>query len=315
VATIAAVVTPGEPALIVRARGGDGAAFEALLAPRLESLYRTAAAIMGNDADARDATQDACVSAWKHLPRLRDLDSFDAWLGKVLVNSCRMLLRRQRRVREIAMPVDFDTMGPRGTGPESVDDADLVARAFDSIDPDARALLVLHHFQHEPLARFQEIVELHVEAINRALVGIPADRVRLHVCWGNYDGPHVHDVPLEAILPILYRAKVGALSLELANPRHAHEWKVIKQHPLPDSMLFLPGVIDSTTNFVEHPEVVADRICQVVDAVGDRSRVIASVDCGFGTFAGSDMVADSVVWAKLGTLAEGARLASRRLWS
>jgi 5-methyltetrahydropteroyltriglutamate--homocysteine methyltransferase len=183
------------------------------------------------------------------------------------------------------------------------------------IDAPDLAMERTRFFQHEPLARFQEIVELHVEAINRALTGIPADRVRLHVCWGNYDGPHVHDVPLEAILPILYRAKVGALSLELANPRHAHEWKVIKQNPLPDSMLFLPGVIDSTTNFVEHPEVVADRICQVVDAVGDRSRVIASVDCGFGTFAGSDMVADSVVWAKLGTLAEGARLASRRLWS
>jgi 5-methyltetrahydropteroyltriglutamate--homocysteine methyltransferase len=183
------------------------------------------------------------------------------------------------------------------------------------IDAPDLAMERTRFFQHEPLKRFQEIVELHVEAINRAITGIPADRVRLHVCWGNYDGPHVHDVPLEAILPILYRARVGALSLELANPRHAHEWKVIKQNPLPDSMLFLPGVIDSTTNFVEHPEVVADRICQVVDAVGDRSRVIASVDCGFGTFAGSDMVADSVVWAKLGTLAEGARQASRRLWS
>ncbi|MGH7893955.1 MAG: cobalamin-independent methionine synthase II family protein, partial [Candidatus Binatia bacterium] len=107
---------------------------------------------------------------------------------------------------------------------------------------------------------------------------------------------------------------VGALSLELANPRHAHEYKVLKRHPLPDGMLLLPGVIDSTTNFVEHPEVVADRIGQAVDAVGDRSRVIASVDCGFGTFAGSEMVADSVVWAKLRALTDGATLATRRLW-
>lgn len=169
-------------------------------------------------------------------------------------------------------------------------------------------------FSHEPLDRFVRAVETHIEAINRAVAKIPPERIRLHVCWGNYDGPHTHDVPLEAILPALYHARVGALSLELANPRHAHEYKVLKRLPLPDGMLLLPGVIDSTTNFVEHPEVVADRICQAVDAVGDSSRVIASVDCGFGTFAGSEMVAESVVWAKLRTLREGADLATRRLW-
>jgi 5-methyltetrahydropteroyltriglutamate--homocysteine methyltransferase len=169
-------------------------------------------------------------------------------------------------------------------------------------------------FQHESLERFQEIITMHIEAINLAIGNIPPERIRLHVCWGNNDGPHIYDVPLEAILPILYRAKVGALSLELANPRHQHEYKVLKRHPMPESMLFLPGVIDSTTNFVEHPEVVADRICQVVDAVGDRTRVIASVDCGFGTFAGSELVAESVVWAKLQALKEGATLASKRLW-
>jgi 5-methyltetrahydropteroyltriglutamate--homocysteine methyltransferase len=169
-------------------------------------------------------------------------------------------------------------------------------------------------FQNEPLERFQAIVATHIEAINLALTNIPPERTRLHVCWGNNDSPHIYDVPLEAILPILYRANVGALSLELANPRHQHEYKVFKRHPLPDSMLFLPGVIDSTTNFVEHPEVVADRICQAVEAIGDRSRVIASVDCGFGTFAGSELVAESVVWAKLRTLKEGAVLATKRLW-
>jgi 5-methyltetrahydropteroyltriglutamate--homocysteine methyltransferase len=170
-------------------------------------------------------------------------------------------------------------------------------------------------FQHDPLERFQEMVALHVEAINRATEGIPADRIRLHVCWGNYDGPHTHDVALEAVLPLLYRARVGALSIPLANPRHQHEHRVLRRHPLPGGMLFLPGVIDTTTNYVEHPEVVADRIVQAVDAVGDRTRVIASTDCGFGTFAGSEMVAPSVVWAKLAALAEGARLATRRLWS
>ncbi len=169
-------------------------------------------------------------------------------------------------------------------------------------------------FQHESLDRFQRALELHVEAINRATAAIPADRIRLHVCWGNYDGPHVHDIPLEAILPIILRARVGALSLPLANPRHQHEYKVIARHRLPDSMLFLPGVIDTTTNYVEHPEVVADRIGQAAEAIGDRTRVIASTDCGFGTFAGSEMCAESVVWAKLRSLKEGAAVASQRLW-
>jgi 5-methyltetrahydropteroyltriglutamate--homocysteine methyltransferase len=169
-------------------------------------------------------------------------------------------------------------------------------------------------FQNDSLEAFQQAVALHVEAINQATAGIPADRIRLHVCWGNYDGPHTHDVALEAVLPLLYRARVGALSLPLANPRHQHEYRVLKRHPLPDSMLLLPGVIDTTTNYVEHPEVVADRIAQAVDAVGDRTRVIASTDCGFGTFAGSEMVAHRVVWAKLGALVEGAALASRRLF-
>lgn len=170
-------------------------------------------------------------------------------------------------------------------------------------------------FRKDSLDHFLKMVELHVDAINRATAGIPPERIRLHLCWGNYDGPHTHDVPLEAVLPIVCRARVGALSLPLANPRHQHEYRVLKGHPLPDSMLLLPGVIDTTTNYVEHPEVVADRVCAAVDAVGDRTRVIASTDCGFGTFAGSEMVAHSVVWAKLGALSEGAAIASRRLWS
>jgi 5-methyltetrahydropteroyltriglutamate--homocysteine methyltransferase len=169
-------------------------------------------------------------------------------------------------------------------------------------------------FQDKSLREFQQIVEVHIAALNAALKNIPPERVRLHVCWGNYDGPHNHDVALEDILPILYQAKVGALSLELANPRHQHEYKVFKSYPLPDSMILIPGVIDSTVNYVEHPEVVADRICQVVEAVGDRSRVIAGSDCGFSTFAGYEMVAEDIVWAKLGACSEGARLATKRLW-
>ena len=170
-------------------------------------------------------------------------------------------------------------------------------------------------FQDESLRRFQEVVELHIAALNLAIANIPPERIRLHVCWGNSEGPHTHDVALEDILPFLYQAKVGAPSVELANPRHQHEYAAFKRYPLPDSMLFLPGVIDTTTNYVEHPEVVANRLCQAVDAVGERSRVLASVDCGFGTFAAWNLVAESVVWAKLGTLVEGAALASTRLWA
>jgi 5-methyltetrahydropteroyltriglutamate--homocysteine methyltransferase len=169
-------------------------------------------------------------------------------------------------------------------------------------------------FQDETLDGFLGAVALHVDAINEAVTDIPRDRIRLHLCWGNYDGPHTHDVPLEPLLPIVYRARVGALSLPLASPRHQHELKAFRRHPLPDELLLIPGVIDSTTNVVEHPEVVADRITAAVEAVGDRTRVLAGVDCGFGTFAGSMLVEESVVWTKLRTLREGADLASQRLW-
>ena len=169
-------------------------------------------------------------------------------------------------------------------------------------------------FQDRSLREFQQIVELHVAALNSAVEAIPAEQIRLHVCWGNYDGPHAYDVALEDILPLLYRAKVGALSIEMANPRHQHEHKVFERHRLPDSMVLLPGVIDSTTNYVEHPEVIADRIGQTVRAIGDRTRVIAGADCGFGTFAAWELVAESVVWAKLKALSEGARRATERLW-
>jgi 5-methyltetrahydropteroyltriglutamate--homocysteine methyltransferase len=191
----------------------------------------------------------------------------------------------------------------------------IVARGFVlQLDCPDLAMERARFFQDESLDGFLGAVALHIDAINEAIAAIPRDRVRLHLCWGNYDGPHTHDVPLEPLLPIVYRAKVGALSLPLASPRHQHELKAFRQHPLPTDMLFLPGVIDSTTNVVEHPEVVADRIAAAVAAVGDRTRVLASVDCGFGTFAGSQLVEESVVWAKLRTLRQGADLASKRLW-
>ena len=169
-------------------------------------------------------------------------------------------------------------------------------------------------FADKSLAEFRDAVTLHIDAINRAVESIPRDRIRLHCCWGNWDGPHVDDVDLAEILPLLYEARVGALSIPLANPRHQHEYAVIKRVPPPHDMALIAGVIDPTTNFVEHPQVVANRIAEAIDAIGDRERVLAGTDCGFGTFAGSDMVAGDVVWAKLATLAEGARLASSRAW-
>lgn len=169
-------------------------------------------------------------------------------------------------------------------------------------------------FQDRPLSDFLERVELHVEAINIALADIPRDKVRLHVCFGNWDGPHIDDIELGPVLPLIYKAKVGALSFSCANPRHQHEYKAVKRNRPPAHMAVLPGVIDVTTNYVEHPEVVADRICQWVDAVGERERVIASTDCGFGSFANFAFVAEDVCWAKLRALKEGATIATERLW-
>ncbi len=170
-------------------------------------------------------------------------------------------------------------------------------------------------YKDRPEAEFLGDMELHVEAINRATELIPRDRIRLHVCWGNWEGPHIHDFPLEKLLPLLYRAKVGALSIEFANPRHQHEYAALRKFPLPAEMTLIPGVIDTTTNFVEHPEVVANRICEAVSVVGDQDRVIAGTDCGFGTSAGSGAVSPDVVWAKLAACRQGADVASRRLSS
>jgi 5-methyltetrahydropteroyltriglutamate--homocysteine methyltransferase len=150
--------------------------------------------------------------------------------------------------------------------------------------------------------------------INTALRNVPADRVRLHVCWGNSESPHDSDVPLEDILPAVRHANVGALYLPFAGPRHAHEFRCFEKFPLKDGQVLIAGVIDPLTNIVEHPEVVSDRITRVVAAVGDRSAVVAANDCGFDTTAGWGRVSPDVVWAKLRSLSEGARIASARLF-
>jgi 5-methyltetrahydropteroyltriglutamate--homocysteine methyltransferase len=168
-------------------------------------------------------------------------------------------------------------------------------------------------YADRPLAEFLAYVDLNVAALNRALSRVPPERVRMHVCWGNYEAPHTFDVPLEDILPRLYAARVGAMVLSMANPRHAHEYRCFLRNPLPESMLLIAGVIDPTTNYVEHPEVVADRIELAARAVGDPHRILAGTDCGFDTAAGLGTVAEEVVWEKLAALRAGADLATRRL--
>ena len=163
-------------------------------------------------------------------------------------------------------------------------------------------------------AEFAKTVELHVAALNKALAGIPREQVRLHVCWGNWEGPHNHDVDMGLLLPALYQAHVGGLGLEFANPRRQHEVAAIAKQSLPDHLTLVAGVIDSKSNFIEHPEVVAQRLESVVRAVGDPERVVAGVDCGFGTFVGWEWVTEDVVWAKLKSLHEGADLASSRVF-
>jgi 5-methyltetrahydropteroyltriglutamate--homocysteine methyltransferase len=166
-----------------------------------------------------------------------------------------------------------------------------------------------NQFAHLGIDDFRQIVRLHVDVLNHALHGLPEDRLRLHLCWGNYEGPHNHDVPLRDIVGEVLRANVGAILFEAANPRHAHEWKLWRDVELPDDKIVVPGVIDSCSNYIEHPELVAERLRHFADLLGP-DRVMAGSDCGFGTSLGVRKVAPSIAWAKLEAMVEGARLAS-----
>jgi len=171
-----------------------------------------------------------------------------------------------------------------------------------------------NQYQHLSEVEFLRIAERNIAALNHATRNIPPAAMRMHICWGNYEGPHTHDIPLGAVLPVAMRARPSGFLFEAANPRHAHEWEDLKGAKIPDDKIMMPGCLDSTTNFVEHPRLVAQRICNVAAIVG-RERVVAGADCGFATFAAQqNMVVPSVVWAKLAALAEGARIATDRLW-
>jgi 5-methyltetrahydropteroyltriglutamate--homocysteine methyltransferase len=181
---------------------------------------------------------------------------------------------------------------------------------------DCPDLAMAHHtsFQELSEADFLKRAAFHVEVLNHAMRNIPADKARIHICWGNYEGPHDHDIPFAKVAPILVEAKPMALVVEAANPRHAHEWTVWQDTKLPEDKILIPGVLDTSTNYVEHPELVAERICRFADIVG-RERVIAGSDCGFGTFAGYGKLDPDISFKKLGAMVEGAVIASKRLWS
>jgi 5-methyltetrahydropteroyltriglutamate--homocysteine methyltransferase len=195
------------------------------------------------------------------------------------------------------------------------DEYETVARAGLVLQIDCPDLAMGRHIQFAGLALedFRKMARLHIEALNHALRNIPPEQLRMHLCWGNYEGPHHHDVPLADILDLVLAARPSAISFEAANPRHGHEWALFERVKLPPGKVIIPGVIESKTNYIEHPELVAQRIARYARLVG-RENVIAGTDCGFGTWVGQAAVDPGVVWAKMRSLAEGARLASREFW-
>ncbi len=192
---------------------------------------------------------------------------------------------------------------------------ETVAGAGLVLQVDCPDLAMGRHIQFADLSveEFRKMARLHLEALDYALARVPPEQARIHLCWGNYEGPHHYDVPLADIIDLVFAARPAAVSFEAANPRHAHEWRVFESVKVPGGKVIVPGVIDSTTNFIEHPVLIADRITRYARLVG-RENVIAGSDCGFGTWVGQAAVDPDIVWAKLGSLAEGARLASRELW-
>ncbi|MBF6567862.1 MAG: cobalamin-independent methionine synthase II family protein [Candidatus Binataceae bacterium] len=192
---------------------------------------------------------------------------------------------------------------------------EAIARAGFVLQLDCPDLAMGRHVRYaeKSVAEFRKIAEMHVEAINAATATIPTDRLRMHLCWANYHGPHHRDIPLHDIIDVILKARPQAISYVAANPRHEHEFEVFRDVKLPAGKILIPGVIDSTSNFIEHPELVAMRICNLARIVG-RENVIAGTDCGFGTFAGSESVDSDIAWRKFEAMAEGARIATKRLW-
>jgi 5-methyltetrahydropteroyltriglutamate--homocysteine methyltransferase len=195
------------------------------------------------------------------------------------------------------------------------DEYESIVKAGFVLQLDCPDLAMAHHtsFQELGETEFLKRAQFHVEVLNHAVRNIPADMMRIHICWGNYEGPHDHDIEFSKVAPILVKSKPMALVVEAANPRHEHEWQVWRDLKLPDDKILIPGVLDTCTNYVEHPELVAERLCRFADVVG-RERVIAGTDCGFGTFAGYGKIDPDIAFKKLRSMAQGAAIASKRLW-
>ena len=192
---------------------------------------------------------------------------------------------------------------------------EAIVKAGIILQIDAPDLAMGRHtmYRDRTLEEFDVLAARHIEVLNHALRNVPGERVRMHVCWGNYEGPHHHDVPLERLLPIVLKAKPQGLLFEAANPRHAHEWTVFRKIRIPEDKIMIPGLLSTTTNYIEHPELVAERIERFAQVVG-RERVVAGTDCGFGTFGGFGPVEPDIAYLKLRSLVEGAQIASSRLW-
>jgi 5-methyltetrahydropteroyltriglutamate--homocysteine methyltransferase len=192
---------------------------------------------------------------------------------------------------------------------------EAIAAAGVMVQIDCPDLAMGRHIQYADLSveEFRKRARLHIEALNHALAAIPPEQARMHLCWGNYEGPHHCDVPLAEIIDLVFTARPATISFEAANPRHAHEWTLFEKVKLPEGKIIIPGVIESKSNFIEHPELIAQRIARYANLVG-RDNVIAGSDCGFGTWVGQAAVDPDVAWAKLSAMAEGARLATKQFW-
>ena len=301
-------LTGFESEMVVRAR------------PRLDDRDFPEFAVQRNQASSVLIPQPACTGpiAWKDWPAVqRDIDRLKATVDQAQVQEVFMTAASPGVIANFLPNEYYATeeeylyalAGVMKDEYKAIVDAGLLLQ----IDCPDLAMTRVSQFSHLSVEEFKKVVELHVEVVNFALAGLPPDRMRLHLCWGNTEGPHHHDIPLKEIIGFVLHAIPEGLSFEGANPRHAHEWKVWRDVKLPDGKVIIPGVLDTTTNFIEHPELVAERIVRYAEVVG-RENVIASTDCGFGTSAWGRRVDAKIAWAKLQAMVEGAQLASKELW-
>lgn len=269
---------------------------------------------------SRNMPQPACTGpiAWKDWPSVeRDIDNLKQAAAGISVEEVFMTAASPGVIANFLpneyYPTEEEYLYALAEVMKDEYNAIASAGLLLQVDCPDLAMTRVSQFSHLSVEEFKKIVELHVEVINYALKDIDPEQLRLHVCWGNTEGPHHHDVPLREIVNIVLRARPLALSIEGANPRHGHEWKVWEDVKLPEGKVLIPGVLDTTTNFIEHPELIAQRILNYARIVG-RENVMAGSDCGFGTSAWGRKVETNIAWAKLASMVEGARLASRELW-